>query len=441
MSSIHRQSGKPNWFCFFRDSSGKICHRSTQTSNRRDAKRICDAMQLAADLAKGGQLTAGRARKLIEDTALNITEAGKPLDTITVGDFFRTWLKEVEAKGGRLAFTVPPKGRATYARVCTLFEQVIGQLLSASGHALPRFTIAEYFQSWIKQILPEMTAGTSTRYQGIVDNFLLWMGSEKYRSLTALTSDEVQKYRDFMAGKVARGTVNTHLKVLRVALNQALQRRFITENPAKFVGTLDNSDKLSRRPFTLEELKRLFDLADAEWKGMILFGLYGGGLRIGDVANLCETNLDLERAEFWTATRKTKRTQVLPLAKPLRAWLQERDNIIRLPKAPLFPTLHGKKSSWLSNQFYELMTTAVLVLKRDHQSRNKGRDQRRRLQDISFHSLRHTATSLLKNAGVSDVVARDIVGHESAAISRNYTHIDAETKRQALEKMPNIFQL
>jgi hypothetical protein len=45
---------------------------------------------------------------------------------------------------------------------------------------------------------------------------------------------------------------------------------------------------------------------------------------------------------------------------------------------------------------------------------------------------------LLKNAGVSDVVTRDIIGHESAAISKNYTHIEAETKRAALNKLPDV---
>ena len=60
------------------------------------------------------------------------------------------------------------------------------------------------------------------------------------------------------------------------------------------------------------------------------------------------------------------------------------------------------------------------------------------MSDLSFHSLRHTATSLLKNAGVSDVVARDLIGHESEAISRSYTHIDAETKRAAVEKLPDV---
>ena len=60
------------------------------------------------------------------------------------------------------------------------------------------------------------------------------------------------------------------------------------------------------------------------------------------------------------------------------------------------------------------------------------------MNELSFHSLRHTATSVLKNAGVSDVVARDIIGHESEAVSRNYTHIDMVTKRKAIDSMPNL---
>jgi hypothetical protein len=46
----------------------------------------------------------------------------------------------------------------------------------------------------------------------------------------------------------------------------------------------------------------------------------------------------------------------------------------------------------------------------------------------------------LKSAGVSDSVAMDIVGHETAAISRNYTKIADETKRAAIGKLPDITQ-
>jgi len=57
---------------------------------------------------------------------------------------------------------------------------------------------------------------------------------------------------------------------------------------------------------------------------------------------------------------------------------------------------------------------------------------------LSFHCLRHTATSLLKNAGVSDAIAMDIIGHESKAISANYTHIETNTKRKALNALPDV---
>jgi integrase len=37
--------------------------------------------------------------------------------------------------------------------------------------------------------------------------------------------------------------------------------------------------------------------------------------------------------------------------------------------------------------------------------------------ELSFHSLRHTAVSLLKEAGIPDAVVMELVGHESAAMS------------------------
>lgn len=68
----------------------------------------------------------------------------------------------------------------------------------------------------------------------------------------------------------------------------------------------------------------------------------------------------------------------------------------------------------------------------------KGHSQRRTVGEISFHSLRHTATSLLKSAGVPEAVAMDIVGHESEAICRHYTHVDNKAKRSALNKLPKL---
>ena len=67
------------------------------------------------------------------------------------------------------------------------------------------------------------------------------------------------------------------------------------------------------------------------------------------------------------------------------------------------------------------------------------RSAKRSTGELSFHCLRHTATSLLKNAGISPAIVQDIIGHDSAAVSAHYTHIEADAKRNALNAMPNVF--
>jgi hypothetical protein len=44
----------------------------------------------------------------------------------------------------------------------------------------------------------------------------------------------------------------------------------------------------------------------------------------------------------------------------------------------------------------------------------------------------------MKNAGVSASVVMDIIGHDSELMSAHYTHVDEDTKRSALSKMPAI---
>ena len=87
------------------------------------------------------------------------------------------------------------------------------------------------------------------------------------------------------------------------------------------------------------------------------------------------------------------------------------------------------------------MADTGLVEPRKHKSNGKGRNSRRAFNELSFHALRHTATSLLKNAGISPAIVQDIIGHDSEAMSRHYTHIDMPTKREAMNKMPDILLL
>jgi integrase len=67
-----------------------------------------------------------------------------------------------------------------------------------------------------------------------------------------------------------------------------------------------------------------------------------------------------------------------------------------------------------------------------------GRSSRRKQHELSFHSLRHTAVSLLKDAGIPDAVVMALVGHESTAISQRYTHVGSEALQRAVSELPKI---
>ncbi len=383
MATVHKTPASPNWLCYYTDRNGERRTKSTLTRNKREAERVCAKVQSIEDQARTGNLTEEKARRVI--------------------------------------------------------ERVVGEIMAESGAPIERKTVREHFTSWLKAFESEQSEGTFIRYEGIVNNFLGFLGGKASCNLAALKVEDVERYRDTLQDRVAPSTVNTHLKVIRVALEKAVRQRVFETNPARLVENLSTEGRHERRAFTLAELKKLLAVCNDDWKTAVTAGIYTG-LRLGDIQSLTWANLDLQQEELTIRTQKTGRMQILPLAKPLLRHIETLP-VGDDPQAPLCPSFQGKTVSWLSNQFYEVMASAGLVQSRgDHQKKEgkAGRSTRRQLSPISFHALRHTATSLLKNAGVSDVVARDIVGHESEAVSRSYTHIDAETKRTALDKLPDV---
>jgi integrase len=219
-----------------------------------------------------------------------------------------------------------------------------------------------------------------------------------------------------------------------------MRQGLLTVNPAANVKLLKSSSESKRRAFTLSEIKRILKACgdNIEWRGLVLFGLYLGQ-RLGDLARLTWRAVDFHSDEIAFTARKTGRRIVLPLVQPLSDYLASlpaSDN----PDAHIFPNAaKHKRTASLSNQFREILVDAGLVEPRDYRRVTiKGRAHAREASEISFHSLRHSAVTLLKASGLSDVFAREIVGHESAAISRHYTHLSTDDLRSAMQRLPDV---
>ncbi len=316
-----------------------------------------------------------------------------------------------------------------------IHEQIHGTRLASPS-------LSKFVEQWLGRKRGETKAITLKTYRHAVEEFTAFLGDRAEQPIHYVTPAHVAEWRDASAAKATPRTANNKLKIVRTLFQSAWRDGLIADNPAAKVEGLKAAQG-NRRPFTLPELRALLRVAPQDWRGMILAGLYTGQ-RLKDIASLTWANLDIEAGEIRFVTSKTGRRQVIPIAKPLRVFIDEL-NVGDDPRAPLFPTLYPFAvrtggTSPLSQQFFQLLVDANLAEPRPPKSKGtgQGRSAPRERNEISFHSLRHTATSLLKAAGVSESVARDIIGHESAEISRNYTHVEEAAKRKALAKLPDL---
>jgi integrase len=390
MPSVHRQPGRPYWFCAFsifnpETRTSRRVFRSTKTSDKRQALEICRAWHKAERLARSGKLSVDAAREVI-------------------------------ARGVSDVFT------------------------AANIESLPSASIASWCDTWLEAKAIEAEQSTHDRYKRVIERFTGFLGLAKSkRDLATLQASDVARFRDREAKERARATANLSLKVLRVCFGEAVRQGLLAMNPAVRVPILKTRDKSARRAFTLSEIKRILRACadDPEWRGLVLFGLYLGQ-RLGDLAHLTWRAVSFEQGEIAFSARKTGRRIVLPLVQPLAdylASLSASDN----PNAFIFPrAASANRTSTLSNQFREILVAAGLVEPRGHEAKKKGRDRARETSEISFHSLRHSAVTMLKASGLSDVFAREIVGHESAAISRQYTHLTTDDLRNAMQRLPDV---
>jgi Phage integrase family. len=116
------------------------------------------------------------------------------------------------------------------------------------------------------------------------------------------------------------------------------------------------------------------------------------------------------------------------------------DHLLSLPTpksddAFLFPTLAGRSASSLSKQFGELMEQAHIERGMIRERTTYGS---RRVSALSFHSLRHSCSTILANSGVSEELRMTIVGHTTRAMHAKYTHHELERLRDAIALLPTL---
>lgn len=368
----------------FRGPDGRIVMRSTKQTDLRLARKVADAWEDAARKARAGELTQAASVKLLNEL---LERTGERIVTISTRDYFTEWLARKTAHG--------------------------------------------------------KASSTVKRYQPVLNGFVDFIGEARAAaSVASVTPVEIDRFRDreLKDGKTA-STADFGLKVLRAAFAEAHRKGIIPANPASGVEALGGATE-ERDPFTDAQIADLMAAADDQWRGMILFGVHAG-LRLTDAADLTWLNLDLVARTFSYRAKKTAarkqgkdKDTVVVLHPDLVKWC-ERLPAGDKPDAPLFPSLHGRKSGsagGLSNSFTRLMEGAGVYAPLGVEKKGKGR----RFRALGFHSLRHSFISRLLNSDVLPDVRQELAGHTSDEAHRRYCHLDLATQRRAIGKLASV---
>src|SRR5262249_13834498 len=107
MASIRRKQNSKFWFACFNLPDGRRVQRSTKQTNRREAQKLADEFESAAN----GRITARQAQRVISDIYRRVT--GEALPSSTVRDYFDSWLDQKKAETSMTTFSFY-KGKARH---------------------------------------------------------------------------------------------------------------------------------------------------------------------------------------------------------------------------------------------------------------------------------------------------------------------------------------
>jgi integrase len=412
---------------------------------KRKGSNVWQAQYYVPDAETGGlrqvrKSTGQTNKKLAKAAAIELERTA--LGTIEAGTDASRLAKAV------LAEAVAEIERETFTGLSA--RKHLAKLLSlATGEELKAYTLETWSAEWLRRKARDSSKSTMARYKGHVDAFLDWLGdARRNKPLESVTPQHVREWRESLqdAGRAGK-TVLSYVKDVGAVYRAAIREGLVSFNPCSTaIGDVETSDSLDRKPFSGQDVAALLKAAPTEeWRGLVLVAAYTG-LRLGDAARLSWASVDLQAKRITLIPSKTKRKKRevrIPIQPDLLVFFESVTVNDDSPDAPVFPTLAKtpvNTMKGLSSTFVGIMTTAGVdrgkpsrVLE-EGQTAGKGRVTYER----GFHSLRHTFTTWLRTAGVSEEDRMALTGHSTRESHQIYSHTDEAALRDAIAKLPSL---
>ncbi|HIF23229.1 MAG TPA: site-specific integrase [Gemmatimonadetes bacterium] len=246
------------------------------------------------------------------------------------------------------------------------------------------------------------------------------------KPVASVTSRDISRWANERAREVRPATLNRDLSMGSVIFSWGVSHGYLDENV--FVAVNRPSEKGNARQLFLspDQVHQLLKVASVDLRPFLLAAVTTG-MRRGELLALCWDDVDFDAGAIrvTVAASKTKSERRVPMTLELRTTLRSMKSerkvfAISRGGGHVFASTDGKR-----------MTPKKLQLRWERaltQWKNAP-------ADLRFHDLRHTAASLMVNAGQDLYVVGEVLGHSSAQTTKRYAHLLLDRKRTAVDAL------
>ena len=295
---------------------------------------------------------------------------------------------------------------------------------------------------------------TIENYAHYLARFAAFAKSEGITKPEQVNLDTVRSYRLFLnrltAESTGRGlkstTQNYHVIAVRAFLKYLAKRDVDTlsaekielaKNPAREVEIMNNDEVARIKAIVSSEDNEVARLRDAS----ILELLFSSGVRISELVQLKQSQLNFERGEFTVRGKGDKLRLVFmsdEAGKMLKAYLKKRDD-----NNPALFVSHSKIGNTVTKQMEGMSkksdqhNAAGLTARSVQRLVKKYAALAGIMHKVTPHTFRHSfATDLLQN-GADIRSVQTLLGHASITTTQIYTHVTNSQLREVHKKFHN----
>ena len=273
-----------------------------------------------------------------------------------------------------------------------------------------QLTMETAFERYLHQHAHALPTFGNIAYQG--RNLIAGLGKDTY--LHEITGSAIAAYVTKRRGEVSDSSVNRELTLLRAVTNMAA-RRWQAKVPM-----IDWRAQRLREPaprdryLTPAEIQALLAEAADHIKPAILLSLYTG-VRLSNCIGLDWSQVDMTHRVIHFRIKS-----VAPGGQPHDVPIHD---VLRAVLAALGPRQAGP--------VFRYRGRAIKCWRKAF----KRACERAGIEDFRWHDLRHTAASMMVQAGVPLDVVQDVLGHKDIATTRRYAHREDTAKRDAIDAL------